>query len=241
MTVRAYMLDVTGLNQEHGINGAEFAKLYASLSEQRQKKIEAFRFQSGKALSLGAGLLLDYGLFRYGLRERDVAIAYGADEKPYLRDFPKIHFNLSHSGMLAMAAFAGREIGCDVEQVKSPDMRVARRFFAPEEVEVLEKTREEAERSEIFYRFWTLKESFLKVTGSGIRMPLDEFCIHLGPPVQAKRGGKILDYVFREFAYPGYRAAICVEKGEEGETVIPEPEFLSWKQILSFQNVLNVL
>ena len=85
MTVRAYMLDVAGLEQE--ANGPEFARLCAALSSRRQKKIEAFRFQSGKALSLGAGLLLDYGLFQYGLREREVAIAYGADEKPYLGIF----------------------------------------------------------------------------------------------------------------------------------------------------------
>ena len=239
MTVRAYMLDVAGLEQE--ANGPEFARLCAALSSRRQKKIEAFRFQSGKALSLGAGLLLDYGLFQYGLREREVAIAYGADEKPYLRDFPEIHFNLSHSGTLAMAVFADRETGCDVEQVKTPDMRVARRFFAPEEVKVLEEADGEAGRSKFFYRFWTLKESFLKVTGSGLRMPLDEFCIHLGPPVQVGRGGKILDYVFGEFGYPGYRAAVCVEKGGKEPPVRPEPEFLSWEQILSFQNVLNVL
>ena len=229
MSVRVYLLDVAWLLQESGLEKREFCCLYERLSEGRQQKIRRFRHAEGRALSLGAGLLLDYGLSRYGLRERDAAIVYGADEKPYLRDYPEIFFNLSHSGTLAMAAFADREIGCDVERIAIPDMRVVHRFFAEQEVRRMEKAAALGQEAEYFYRFWTLKESFLKVTGRGIRMPLNEFCIHLGAQIQVERSGEFLDYSFAEFARPGYQMAYCTEGAEPEE--VKNPEVLSWEQL----------
>lgn len=229
MSVRVYLLDVARLQQESEAEKKEFCCLCERLSEERQQKIKRFRYAGGRALSLGAGLLLDYGLSRYGLRERDVAMAYGADKKPYLRDYPEIFFNLSHSGTLAMAAFADREIGCDVERIAIPDMRVVHRFFAAQEVRRMEKAAALGQEAEYFYRFWTLKESFLKVTGRGIRMPLNEFCIHLGEPIQVERSGEFLDYSFAEFARPGYQMAYCIE-GSKPEQA-NEPEILSWEQL----------
>lgn len=249
MKVKAYLLDVARFQQEPMAEGDEFCLLCENLSQGRRQKIGKFRHGKGKALSLGAGLLLDYGLSRYGLRERDVVIGYGEDKKPYLRDFPGIHFNLSHSGSLAMAVFADCEVGCDIEKVAVPDMRVAYRFFAAGEVEAL-KGVEGEKLTEYFFRFWTLKESFLKVTGKGIRMPLDEFCIRLDPPVRAEQGGRSLGYGFAEYAYPGYRAALCIEKPEGENWEGAEPEVLSWEQIRQhvsgiknnpFQNPLDVI
>lgn len=229
MSVKIYLLDVTRLRQESEAEKKEFECLCERLSGERQKKIRQFRHAKGRALSLGAGLLLDYGLSRYGLRERDVAMVYGADEKPYLRDYPELFFNLSHSGTMAMAAFSEQEIGCDVEQIAVPDMRVVYRFFAADEARRIEEAARTGEQAEYFYRFWTLKESFLKVTGRGIRMPLNEFCIHLGEPIQVEQDGEILDYGFAEFACPGYRMAYCTERAKSEKE--EKPEFLSWEQI----------
>lgn len=234
MEIRAYMLDMTALSGEEAPDTEPFRQLCAGLSESRQRKIEKFRYAQGKALSLGAGLLLDYGLRWYGLRERTAALIYGADEKPYLRDYPEIFFNLSHSGTWVMAVFADREVGCDVERISKPDFRVVQRFFAEGEKKILEKAEGEEEQRQLFYRFWTLKESFLKVTGKGIHMPLDGFCIHLGPPIKAEMGGGFPEYRFQEFSLPGYKAALCVEgseKAEEQEETI-KPEFLSLGELI---------
>ncbi len=217
MKVQMYLLDVAPLSREGSEETAEFQELCAMLSEKRREKIRKFRFAQGKALSLGAGLLLDYGLRKYGVRERDAVLVYGRDEKPYLRDYPEIFFNLSHSGTMAMAVFADRETGCDVEKIGKADFRVARRFFAEKEREILEGTKEERERTELFYRLWVLKESFLKVTGKGIRMPMDEFCIHIGRQIRVEMGGKFCNYGFQEFSLPGYRAALCLEGAETAE------------------------
>lgn len=223
MRVKVFFMDVSPLMEEG--KQKEFQRLKSLLSPGRRQKIEKFRYVQGKCLSLGAGLLLDYGLRQYGLRERDAVLVYGADEKPYLKESPEIFFNLSHSGTIAMAVFGDRELGCDVERVGKPDLRVAQRFFAPEETKVLEKIQEEKEQALMFYRFWTLKESFLKVTGKGIRMPLQEFCIHLGPPVWVEREHGAENYGFAELSLPGYGASLCVEGGGESLKV-EEPRFL---------------
>ena len=45
------------------------------------------------------------------------------------------------------------------------------------------KIEDEHKRCEEFYRLWTLKESFMKVTGLGMKLPLDSFCFQLGERV----------------------------------------------------------
>ncbi len=217
MMIKVYFFDTAKCGWEDNENSPEFRRLCASLSGERQQKICRFRFAQGRFLSLGAGLLLDYGLRRYGLRESEVAVGYRENGKPYLPDYPEIHFNLSHSGSIAMAVFAEQEAGCDIEQIGVSDLRVARRFFAVPEQEKLEAAADLQESNEWFYRFWTLKESFIKATGKGMQMPLNEFCIHMGPPITVEAGGEWLDYGFQEFVLPGYKAAICVH-GMQPET-----------------------
>lgn len=228
MAVKGYMLNVAGLLDESREDEERFYSLCSMLSEKRQQKIKRFRYAQGKALSLGAGLLLDYGLRQYGIRERETALIYGENKKPYLRDYPEMFFNLSHSGSIAMAVFAGREVGCDVEQIGKPDFRVATRFFAEGEKKLLEKAGDE-ETDKLFYRLWVLKESFLKVTGEGIRMPLDDFCICLGEKIQVEVKGKYQEYRFQELALPGYQAALCLKGTEEVKAKV---ELLSLEEIL---------
>ncbi|MCI8661134.1 MAG: 4'-phosphopantetheinyl transferase superfamily protein [Lachnospiraceae bacterium] len=211
MTIKIYMLDTTSFWKDYEAGRQKPELLSSFLSVNRQQKIQRFRYAQGKALSLGAGLLLDYGLREYGLREKDVVLSYGSDEKPYLQDYPMIHFNLSHSNSMAMAVFGDQEIGCDVEQIGTPDYRIVRRFFAEEEAEVIEEQINDREKTRMFYRFWTLKESFLKVTGKGIRMPLNDFSILLGSAIQVKYIGEIKPYTFQEFFLPDYQAALCIK------------------------------
>ncbi len=202
------------------------------LSESRQNKIRQLRFREDKLLSLGAGLLLDMGLREYGLSEREAALEYRHNGKPYLRDFPELFFNLSHSGTMVMAAFSDREIGCDVERIKEAKMGVAKRFFTEEELALLsEESLTPQERDVLFTRVWTLKESVLKVTGEGMRLPLSDFAIHLTDPVSVIWKKNMPELSFREYEVPGYRAAVCAQGGPEVFTDV----------FFSFQNLQDVV
>lgn len=70
--MKIYQMDVRELEDEK-----IFRKYYEELSEARRKKVDRHRTPEGRRLSLGAGVLLDYGLQTYGLREKDVRIVQG--------------------------------------------------------------------------------------------------------------------------------------------------------------------
>lgn len=213
-----YYIDMNPSEISSGGRYADFSGditelLGSHLSAVRQEKIRSMRFYEDRLLSLGAGLLLDYGLQRYGLRECDAKISCKANRKPYLTQHLDICFNLSHSGTIALAAFGERELGCDVERIGKADLKVASRFFAAGEQQYLESISSPEEKNTAFYRLWTLKESFIKATGAGVRMPLPGFCIHLDDPdhIWADMDHHVLPYEFYEYSLPGCRAALCME------------------------------
>lgn len=208
-TVKIYQMDVRELEDE-----TVFQKYYEELSAARRKKVDRHRTVEGKRLSLGAGVLLDRGLQAYGLREKDVRIEQGENGKPYLKDYPEICFNLSHSRDMVLAAFAPTEVGCDIEFIGETNLKLAKRFFCPEEYEyLLNQPDKEAQRQE-FYRLWTLKESFMKVTGLGMKLPLNAFCFELGEEVHVRHQLDRREYIFSELQMEEYRAAVCWLKDE---------------------------
>ena len=104
--------------------------------------------------------------------------------KPALHpSFPSsLQFNLSHTRGLVAAACSADAVGIDVEAVdrRPPNPRVAERFFSPEEVSQL-RDRTGEDTTEAFFRLWTLKESFVKATGEGMRRSLSSFAFELDP------------------------------------------------------------
>ena len=138
--------------------------------------------------------------------------------KPGLADGP-LRFNLSHSGsLLLLAVTSDREVGVDIEQIR-PDFggeAIARRFFAPAEVESLLSLPPEA-RTLAFFQGWTRKEAYIKAHGKGLAMPLDEFEVEIRPDRPARLNATRPDpaeadrWSLVELATePGYVAALCV-------------------------------
>ncbi|HEX4593379.1 MAG TPA: 4'-phosphopantetheinyl transferase superfamily protein [Bryobacteraceae bacterium] len=113
----------------------------------------------------------------------DLIFTYGSNGKPALAPPARVQFNASHSGGLALFAFAmDCEIGIDVEAVRAmPDMEnIAKRFFCDEEAaELMSLPAEERDRG--FYLCWTRKEAYIKATGEGLSAPLDAFRVTLRP------------------------------------------------------------
>lgn len=100
--------------------------------------------------------------------------------KPSLSD-GNLQFNLSHSGTCALLAVSPlHKVGIDVEQIRT-DVEIevlARRFFSQlEHSELMAIPREQ--RVAAFYRYWTLKEAYIKAQGLGLSLPLDSFDLSL--------------------------------------------------------------
>jgi 4'-phosphopantetheinyl transferase len=98
-----------------------------------------------------------------------------------------LHFNLSHSGELALLAVTtDTELGVDVEVLRPIGERdaLARRFFAPDEARALSRI-VPAQRDLAFFLCWTRKEAYVKAIGEGLHLPLDRFAVTLDPDQSA--------------------------------------------------------
>jgi 4'-phosphopantetheinyl transferase len=94
-----------------------------------------------------------------------------------------LRFNVSHtSGLIVCAVARRRAIGVDVEDLARPRRTdsLARRFFSPVEVRALGALPPRARRRR-FFELWTLKESYLKARGLGLRLPLARLSFRVDP------------------------------------------------------------
>lgn len=113
-------------------------------------------------------------LKKYGIDYNEsTPVSFGEMGKPYLTENPGIHYNLSHADGIAVCFIAGNECGADCEKVRPYRPNVVKRAFSESEKKMLEETAEN-ERDLMFFRLWTLKESYVKAIGTGISYPLAE-------------------------------------------------------------------
>jgi 4'-phosphopantetheinyl transferase len=135
------------------------------LSQERTEKISRLKSASNKELSASVYFLLRYALAaQYGIDEQ-VVFEYGKNEKPCLKSYPGIHFNLSHTANAVACAVSDLPIGVDVQRITTVPDKVARRVLADGEYAEYLKS---DSPDEFFCRVWAIKESVLKRTGQGI-------------------------------------------------------------------------
>ena len=159
------------------------------LSADEQERGRRFHFERDRRRFVATRGLLRRLLGRYlGLDPCRLRFGYGPRGKPFLAGEDELRFNVSHSGGLALLAFArGREVGVDVERERPvPEAEdIARRYFSPREEAELRRLRE-GEWTAAFFRCWTRKEAFIKATGDGLSRSLDAFDVTLAPGEPAR-------------------------------------------------------
>lgn len=184
------------------------------LSEERCSKITSQKQLSRRRQSLGAGLLLRKVLETYGLSEQDVRI--GTHGKPEVNG---LYFNLSHSGDYVVCAVSDQSpVGCDLELIKEVDSRVAERFFSLKEREYLALVPQE-NYDEEFLRLWTMKESYVKMTGEGMTFSMKDYEFSIEDRVQVMRRGAVEPCVFNEYDIPGYKLTVCSEDAQYSDVI----------------------
>ena len=192
------------------------------LWEERKEKILLYKLEQSRKQSLGAGLLLKWALKKHGAAVEQ--LSYGANGKP---EAEGVFFNLSHSGQWAVCAIGDGPVGCDVEEIASVREGIAERFFTENEVQYLAQFEGER-RNEEFFRLWTLKESYMKMTGEGMSLGLDRFEFDMDGQPTVKRDGAICDCHIKEYELPGYKLAVCAASADFAETL----QVVNTKEIL---------
>lgn len=168
---------------------------------------------------LGEWLFRYVLLHVYRLSPKDYTVEKADGGKPYLAGVTEqVYFNLSHSGEYVVCAFSDSEIGVDIEKIRLERMGVARRFFHPEEIRALEETGEDG-RQELFFKYWSVKESFLKYKGTGLRCPLSSFAVSDGNGrIRIRQGEEVVPVQVKECRIdPEYKCFICSEEAGEPE------------------------
>lgn len=100
-----------------------------------------------------------------------------ANGKPFFPAYPDFHYNISHSGDYVVCAYSAQPIGIDIQQIPDKARRaasIAGHFFSDREAAALQDL-PDFEMRRLFTRFWTSRESYIKLTGRGLAEPFKSF------------------------------------------------------------------
>ncbi len=134
--------------------------------------------------------------------------------KPYFRDIP-LHFGISHCKGCALCGISDTPIGIDCEAVRKFTERTAKYAFTPEETALAGGSDEKLSR------LWSLKESYVKFTGTGLAGHMnDAVFLSLGeyPTADIKYGKPLY---FRQFGVGGdIFVSVCSEQSTDKITIL---------------------
>jgi len=121
--------------------------------------------------------LLTYALYREKkLNYADQEIVYNRWNKPSLRDYPNIHYNISHCKGLTACVLSDVPVGIDVEKIRPFSISAAKRVCEKLEMEDIQRSKD---KDRHFFIYWTLKESCVKAIGYGITYPMKKVVFRL--------------------------------------------------------------
>lgn len=216
---------------------------YLSMCDARERERAArMRLPGARRRHLAARALVRTALSHYAPITPE-AWTFGADAHGRPRivapEPPQpIEFNIAHSaGLVVVGVSAGRPVGVDVEHVRRRTDTVAlERYFAPVERTALAALAAEPRRAR-FFELWTLKESYLKARGVGLRLPL------AGCAFELSSAGRVhlsfteafedvaSRWAFAQFTLRDqYMIAVCAERQRSStlELVVLETVPLAW-------------
>lgn len=166
---------------ERACRSAALQQFEALLADDELASYNQLRFPEHRREYLVSHALLRATLARYAdtppLDIRFQQNAFGKPELVGAGALADLRFNMSHTHGLAVCAITRcGEIGADVEfhAENQALLEIADHYFSPREVDDL-LTLPEAQRRAAFFRYWTLKESYIKARGEGLSLPLDSF------------------------------------------------------------------
>lgn len=187
----------------------QYEKMYERASDQRRTRADAYRFREDRIRCIYAEALLQYGLRQYGYSQ-DMLIQLGQYGKPYVEiEQGQICFNISHSGKWVGIAFSTHNIGFDLEK-QSKTVSGISQFSKDEQVCIMQC--KETQRTLIFTKIWTKKESYLKFLGIGLYKSLNSFSTISDLPFvvdQGKRNEKA--WIQTKMLDEQYIVSVCSE------------------------------
>lgn len=221
------MIEIYTIHLNSPISQDDFQRLLQHVSEERKARILRYRQYEDACRSLAGDLLIRHALQKsFGLCDSDLRFGKSRHGKPILLSHPEYHFNLSHSGNHIVAGVGLLPLGVDVEIVRSIDFKVAKRFFSEEEyLFITHQPFDDGLWS--FFKLWTLKESFVKAIGSGLRIPLNSYRFEFAEDIRLISSDFGNDrFAFHQLLLEDAVLSACVCLPRESHLCIRDVEFV---------------
>lgn len=148
---------------------------------------------------------------RLEYKNDDVVLYRNEHKKPLFQEQSNFFFNISHSGEWVVCASDFQLLGIDIEQIKQIDYKVGELIFSPVEYEMF-NSKDDYEKELWFYKFWTMKESYVKAIGTGLTSKLSKFTIKTKNQIDfyVDENSNYPKAYFRQFRVgPSYIMTLC--------------------------------
>ena len=169
------MIKIFKVKKDFPLDKTQRMYLLKFLSAEEKSKIHKFKFIKDQETAIVSRFLLRTRIAELtGERAEKLIIKYNKYGRPKIANKKNRNFdyNISHSGNWIVLAYGEGMIGVDIEKIKPIDTDVGNSCFCPVEIGHIKKDSNEELKN--FYRFWVLKESFIKAIGKGVSFPLKD-------------------------------------------------------------------
>lgn len=178
--MQIYTYDIRKLNND------EYFKWYSLMSDERKKRVDAFRYEDDRIRSVAGEMLARTAISEmYAIAPESITFERTRYGKPYTS---LAEFNISHSEDIVVCAVDKAPVGIDVEKIRPVNLKTAKKVFSENEINYLfghtpeEKEFINTDNTEILSRFfelWTKKEAVGKCVGTGLihKENYDEYII----------------------------------------------------------------
>lgn len=204
--IDVYAVDLTGKLDKDTYN-----RLLMHVSTDKQTRIPRFYREEDRIRGLMAEILArSIIIHKTGLRNHEIEFYTNDYGKPFLKNRDDLHFNLSHSGSWVVCAVDNLPLGIDVEKIQPIDLDISKNYFSPDEhQDLLAKE----DKYAYFFTLWSLKESYIKMVGKGLSLPLNSFSIKFCNPndIRIKEEDRLLENIFfsQYEIDKNYKMAVC--------------------------------
>ena len=148
----------------------EIQRLLPLVTDERREEALRYRFTFGQFACLKSYVMLREMLESLG-RSHPFHFGYNEHGKPFLKDHPDLHFNLSHCKNGILVAVSDQPIGVDIESYREVSDSLIHYTMNETEQRII---RESDDPIRTFTEYWTQKEAVFKLRGTGITNDLHD-------------------------------------------------------------------
>ena len=157
-------MEKTIFDKMEEISLEEIQRMLPLVSEERREEALRYKHLFGQFACLKSYVMLREMLESLGL-SHPFLFEKNEHGKPFLKDHPEIHFNISHCKNGIAVVVSDQPVGIDIESYRQVSDSLIRYTMNEEERRIIAKSDDPVRT---FTEYWTKKEAVFKLRGTGI-------------------------------------------------------------------------